>query len=124
MNISLIVSSCDKYEDAWVPFFTQLKKFWPEFNMPIYLGTESKTFQFEGFDIHCPLANGPVYSQWSERLLKLLDYIDTEYVLFALDDFWLTAPVDNSRFEKIVSYMSSDRRMGFTCSSRIFSKNT
>lgn len=115
MNISLIVSSCDKYEDAWVPFFTQLKKFWPEFNMPIYLGTESKMFQFEGFDIRCPLANGPVYSQWSERLLKLLDYIDTEYVLFALDDFWLTAPVDNSRFVKIVSYMSNDRRMGFTC---------
>lgn len=115
MSISMVFSSCDKYDDAWFPFFTQLKKFWPEFDMPIYMGTETKTFEFEGLDIHCPLANGPVYYQWSERLLKLLDYIDTEYILFTLDDFWLTAPVDNAKFEKICSYMENDKRMGFVC---------
>ena len=80
MNISMLFSSCDKYDDAWVPFFTQLKRFWPEFDMPVYMSIESKTFQFEGFDIRCPLADGPVYKQWSERLLKLLEHIDTEYV--------------------------------------------
>lgn len=115
MNISLLLSSCDNYDDMWVPFFTQLKKNWPEFDMPVYIGTESKTFQFEGFDIRCPLANGPVYKQWSERLLKLLEYIDSEYILFSLDDFWLTAPVDNEKVKKIYSYMLKDKRMGFVC---------
>lgn len=115
MNISMLFSSCDKYDDAWIPFFTQLKKNWPEFNMPVYMGTESKTFGFEGFDIRCPLSGGSVYKQWSQRLLKLLDYIDTEYVLFTLDDFWLTAPVDNAKFEKICSYMQQDKRMGYVC---------
>lgn len=115
MNISMIFSSCDKYDDVWIPFFTQLKKFWPEFDMPIYLGTESKRFQYEGFDIRCPLADGPIYSQWSKRLLKLLKHIDTEYVLFTLDDFLLTAPVNNSIFERIYSYMEKDKRMGFVC---------
>lgn len=115
MNISMLLSSCDKYDDSWAPFFIQLRKFWPEFNMPVYMGTESKTFQIEGFDIRCPLANGPIYRQWSKRLMKLLEYIDTEYVLFTLDDFWLTAPVDNEKFEKIVSYMEQDKRMGFVC---------
>ena len=56
-----------------------------------------------------------VYKQWSERLLKLLEHIDTEYVLFTLDDFWLTAPVDNAIFERIYSYMENDKRMGFVC---------
>ena len=115
MNISMLFSSCYKYDDAWVPFFTQLKRFWPEFDMPVYMSIESKTFQFEGFDIRCPLADGPVYKQWSERLLKLLEHIDTEYVLFTLDDFWLTAPVNNGIFERIYSYMENDKRMGFVC---------
>lgn len=115
MNISMLFSSCDGYDDAWIPFFTQLKKFWPEFDMPIYIGAESKVFKFEGFDIRCPLSEGPIYHQWSERLLKLLYQIDTEYVLFALDDFWLTSPVDNSKFEKICSYMENDKRMGYVC---------
>ncbi len=115
MKISMLFSSCDSYDDAWIPFFTQLKKFWPEFNMPIYIGAESKTFQFEGLDIRCPLSNGPVYRQWSKRLLKLLEYIDTDYVLFTLDDFWLTAPVDNTKFERILSYMEKDKRIGFVC---------
>lgn len=115
MKISMLFSSCDSYDDDWIPFFTQLKKFWPEFNMPIYIGAESKTFQFEGLDIRCPLSNGPVYRQWSKRLLKLLEYIDTDYVLFTLDDFWLTAPVDNTKFERILSYMEKDKRIGFVC---------
>lgn len=115
MNISMLFSSCDQYDDTWIPFFTQLKKNWPEFDMPIYIGTESKTFKFEGFDIRCPLANGPIYKQWSERLLKLLDHIDSEYILFSLDDFWLTAPVNNEKFQKIYSYMEKDKRMGFVC---------
>lgn len=114
-NISMLFSSCDKYDDAWIPFFTQLKRFWPEFDMPVYMGTESKTFQFEGIDVRCPLAREPQYTQWSERLLKLLEHVDTEYVLFTLDDFWLTAPVDNTKFEKIFSYMKNDKRMGFVC---------
>lgn len=115
MDISMLFSSCDMYDDAWIPYFTQLKKNWPEFDMPVYMGTESKTFGFKDFDIRCPLAGGPVYKRWSERLLKLLEHIHTEYVLFTLDDFWLTAPVDNSEFEKICSYMEKDKRMGFVC---------
>ena len=115
MNISMLLSSCDKYDDAWLPFFSQLKKFWPEFDMPVYLGTESKKFQLDGYDIRCPLSGGPKYQQWSERLLKLLEKIDTDYVLFALDDFWLTSPVDTAKFERICSYMEKDKRMGFVC---------
>lgn len=114
-NISMLVSSCDSYDDAWKPFFVQLKKYWPQMDMPIYLGTESKTFEFEGLDIRCPLAGGPIYKQWSERLLRLLEHIDTEYILFSLDDFWLTAPVDDEKFRKIYSYIKQDKRMGFVC---------
>lgn len=115
MNISMIFSSCDNYEDAWMPYFTQLKKYWPSFNMPIYLGAESKRFSFDGFDIRCPLSDGPIYMEWSKRLLKLLEHVDTDYVLFTLDDFWLTDNVNVDDFQRIYSYMQKDKRMGFVC---------
>ena len=115
MNVSMVLSSCDSYDDTWRPFFAQLKKHWPDFNMPVYLGTESKTFQYDQFDIRCPLSEGEKYCQWSKRILKLLDYVETDYVLFALDDFWLTDEVDQDAFYKVLNYMQQSKRMGFVC---------
>ena len=114
-NISMVLMSCDKYEDAWYPFFHQLKANWPEFDMPIYLGTESKCFSYDGLDIRCPLAGGKEYRQWSERLLQLLKKIDSEFILFMLDDFWLTSKVDKDVFMRIKSYIENDRYIGFVC---------
>lgn len=115
MNISMLLSSCDKYEDTWKPFLSLLKKHWPEFNMPIYLGAETKEIAIEGLDVRCPLSKGPVYTQWSERLLRLLDHIDSEYILFSLDDFWITERVNDDAFNRICSYMENDSQMGFVC---------
>lgn len=114
-KISMVLSSCDNYEDAWEPFFCQFKKNWPTFDMPVYLCTETKTFKYDGFDIRCPLACGPVYRDWSKLLIKLLKKIDTEYIFFMLDDFWLTKPVDPDKFNKMVQYLISNPKIGFIC---------
>ncbi len=114
-KISMVLSSCDKYEITWHPFSEQLKRYWPEFDMPIYLGTESKCFHFDGLDIRCPLSAGKKYTQWSERLLELLKHIDSEFVLFMLDDFWLYEPVDHNSFMKILGYMEQNANIGFCC---------
>ena len=28
-NVSILVNSCDSYDDLWLPFFTLLEKYWP-----------------------------------------------------------------------------------------------
>lgn len=114
-NISLVLSSCDKYEDTWHSFFIQLVKNWPDFSMPIYLGTETKQFSYPDLDVKCPLSGGIVYSQWSERLIKLLKFVESDYVLFMLDDFWLTTPVDTSVVQRILGYMNKNPKIGFVC---------
>lgn len=114
-NICMVLSSCDAYEDAWTPFCRQLTKNWPEFTMPIYLGTESKRFTYPGLNIQCPLADGKIYKQWSERLVKLLKKIESEYILFMLDDFWLTEPVNTHAFNEVFEYMKSNSKIGFIC---------
>lgn len=41
-NCAILLSTCDKYEDAWLPFFTLFKTYWKECTFPIYLNTETK----------------------------------------------------------------------------------
>ena len=43
-NITVLVNSCDSYSDAWYPFFTLWKKYWPDCKYPIILNTESKSY--------------------------------------------------------------------------------
>lgn len=114
-NYTLLVSSCDTYSDLWEPFFTLLKKYWPTINSPVYLISDSKKYTFEGFDIRCPLNYKNSNSTWSERLLKSLDEVKTEYVILLLDDFWLKESVNVSLIDKFVNYMSKDNNIGYIC---------
>jgi len=50
-NCTMLVSSYDGGEDLWDGFFTSVKHQWKNFDMPIVLNTESKTYSYEGFDI-------------------------------------------------------------------------
>ena len=37
-NITVLVNSCDSYSDAWYPFFTLWKKYWPDSKFPVIFG--------------------------------------------------------------------------------------
>ena len=43
-DVTILVNSCDKYEDAWEPFFKLFSIQWPECPYKIILNTESKNF--------------------------------------------------------------------------------
>lgn len=111
---SFVLSSCDNYSDLWNPFFHQLKKYWKGFDYDVYLCTESKKYQMEGLRVHCPL-NVPRSNTWSENLIELLEHIETEYVIFMLDDFWLKKPVDTEKLAEIMETFDKDKNIGFLC---------
>lgn len=113
---SLLVSSCDKYEDMWIPFFKLLRHYWPSFNKDIYLCTERKKFEFSPFNIKCPLSEqAKLYTSWSEMLEVVLKNMDTDYVLFMLDDFWLQDYVKPEIIDKSISYLDENDDIGFIC---------
>lgn len=95
-NVTILVNSCDKYEDAWTPFFKLLKIQWPECPYDIVLSTETKTFNCDCFDVRT-INSSPELS-WSSRLKNVLNQIETEYVLFFLEDFFLLEKVQTECF--------------------------
>lgn len=114
-KVSIVVHSCDKYEDLWLPFFTLLKKYWTPLNIPIVLNTETKSFIMEGLDIECihpKKANVP----YGARMLNVLSKIRTPYVIPLLDDFFLRDYVDVDMINKIISWMEEDKKIAcFNC---------
>ena len=103
-KISILVSSCDKYQEAWFPFFSFFSKYWPTCHYPKYLLTE--TMSFSG-DMVTTINSDK--KAWSSRLLDALCRIDSEYILFFLDDFFLMKPVKTEVLDQYVGYMERDK---------------
>lgn len=83
MNLTLLVSSCDSYSPLWNNFFSLVDKYWVA-NCDKLFVTETNAPECEGFDIH--LAGK---KPWGERILEALDIMDTDYVFFILEDYYL-----------------------------------
>jgi hypothetical protein len=105
-NCSLVVSSCDKYETAWYPYFELIKKYWKDRPNDIYLVTETKTYTHEGLNIQS-INPGKKYT-WSERLYRCLSRISTKYIIFSLEDFFLLGNVKSQKLEKCYEWMEEN----------------
>ena len=89
IDCAVLVCSCDKYEDTWIPFFTLMKKYWSDCPYQIYLNTETKQYKDKlGMGV-ITLNSRPKYS-WSKRLKNCLRQIDSQFVILILDDFFFS----------------------------------
>lgn len=114
---SVLVTSCDKYEDAWCPFFTLYEKMWPDCEYPIYLNTETKEYSFGKLQLIClhpdrleDRKGKPV--SWSNRLKQVVEQIDSPFILFFLEDFFLQSPVRTEVFQSCIEWMKKDDKIG------------
>lgn len=114
---TLVVCSCDAYQDAWKPLFTLFNRYWQNLkHVPIVLNTETAIYQHEGFNINCPqLFKGhpePRSITWSKLLRETLTLaVKTELVLLYLEDFYLQSPVNTERLDICLRYMEENRNV-------------
>ena len=115
---AVLVTTCDDYSDAWDPFFRLFKIMWPDCQYPVYLNTETMDYDSCDICVNClhpkSLTNskGKTIS-WSDRLRQSLEKIDTDYILFFLEDFFLQSPVRSSVVEDCVQWMDEDKNVVF-----------
>ena len=122
-DCTMVVSSCDKYDDTWEALFKSIKKYWANFDMPIVLNTESKKFNMEGLDIKCYSLFKNKNVPWGKRLKEHLKRIDTEFIFFMLDDFFLVEPVDTKVIEDCLKWMKEDENIAVFSFHRVDDKN-
>lgn len=104
-DITIIVNTCDKYEEAWSPFFQLFIKYWPNCPYKFIVNTEVKKCHVDGLDITTHNSNE---KSWGRRLAETLETVTTPYVLCFLEDFFIRRPVKVDEINKCLSYMKSD----------------
>jgi hypothetical protein len=100
IDTALLVVSCDRYRDLWVPFFTLLFRYWPDCPFPIFLGANDERFPDRRV---VSLAIGEDVD-WSSNLRKMLALIPVAGILLLQEDFLIDRPVDTERIQKLIGY--------------------
>lgn len=94
--------SCDKFSDLWDGQVKQLEAYWPGHPPCAYIVTDKPSDRkFEKVQI---LAAGENL-EWSERLAFALQHVETEYVFFTLDDYFLIDAVPEERIDRFIQLM-------------------
>lgn len=116
IQYSILINTCDKFEDCWNPFFKLWSIYWPDCKGKVYLNTEFKDYQNPEIDI-TPV-KGSVgktfkgkFATWSQCLKWALDCIDTDIILYMQEDYFIKAPVDNKQLEDYVALMEGQEEI-------------
>ena len=109
-QVTLLLTTCDKYADSWLPFFHCWNTYYHGFNYPIVINSETKGFETSNPNITSFLGGNNI--PWSKRLKECLKTIKTEYVLLCLEDYFLQSSVDEKIFNSALKTMEEDKSVG------------
>jgi hypothetical protein len=100
-NTTLIVGTCDNYSFLWENFKILAERYLPFKNSKKIAFTESKTFG-DGY-----VTSNHTESTWSNRFIKALEDVETEYVFFVLEDYYFTKKITEQDCKEITTLMSN-----------------
>ncbi len=110
-DITVLVNSCDSYEDTWYPFFKLFHTYWENCPYRIVLNTESKCFAYDGLTIDCFRLYKNCPPAYGERMLEHLKRINTKYILVLIDDFFIQEKVDVAEIERCRGWMEENENI-------------
>jgi len=98
---AVLISSCDKYQDLWDPFFTLFFRYWQDCPYPVYLGTNHLKYD------HNRVTTITVGddTDWSSDFRSMLEQIPQPYVIVLIEDFLPTKSVDTAMIDRLITYM-------------------
>lgn len=110
-NFAILINTTDSFDDCWIPFFILFKKYWHNYEGKLYLNTEIKQFSYLDLNIISIQnnINNPKKSiTWSDCLLRALDAVDYEIILYMQEDYFIKDHVKNDLVEKYVKLISDN----------------
>ena len=106
-RVAVLVSSCDRFFDAWQPFAGFWRRHWPAQALPwpVFLIVNRLAVRSEWLT---PLAVGPDRG-WADNLRLALGRIEADYLLYLQEDYFLTAPPDAAGLAALAAAARAER---------------
>lgn len=115
-QISVVISSCDKYRYLWDIQLALFQKYWATCPYDIYMISESSrlphintSINVINYNTNLP-TSGP--RDWSTSLVKLLTTLESEYIIYLQEDYVFIRNVDQHRLNKLVKF-SLDNQINY-----------
>ena len=99
-SVAVVVSSCDKFFDAWRPFAFFFRKFWPDCPFRVYLIVNQLRVRSRSFRT---IAVGRDKG-WATNMQRALRQIPEPHLLYMQEDYFLTAPVNQAQLASDFTY--------------------
>lgn len=104
-RLTLLIHSCDKFSDLWDAHIKLLNQNWPDRNIHTMLVSDKTCDKtFEGIDLYFA-GDG---AELSDRTRYALQFVDTEYVLITLDDYFPIHRIDSEKIERLLDIMDAE----------------
>lgn len=109
LELTILVMSCDKYNDTWEPFIICFRKYFANCPYQVVLCTESNSL---GESLPFDRVIYSERTEWSGRLKDAMTKISSEFVFILLDDFWLRNYLDIPLFQRDLKFISTHKDIG------------
>ncbi|MCL7764556.1 hypothetical protein MPF19_14125 [Polaribacter sp. Z014] len=112
---SILVNTCDKFEDCWDPFFKLFSIYWPDYEGTIYLNTEYKGYSYGNLNIIAvkgALKNNIPKTEratWSDCFKWALETMNEDIVLYMQEDYFLNKKMDSNTFNTYVNAITTSK---------------
>lgn len=100
-EMAILISSCDKYQDVWSPFFSFFFKYWEDCPYNIYLLTNHLKFEHPKVKSICVGDD----RDWSSSFRKAINSIDEQYLMVLIEDYFLLNDVNTDVINDFFNYM-------------------
>lgn len=112
---TIMLCTCDSYEDLWPAFFKLLMKNWSDLPFKVLLNTETKSYNYDGVDIFTlPNREKANFTTYGSRMREHIKSIDTEYTIIMLDDFFIRRKVNTDAVYSIIDIMTKEPDVAVT----------
>ena len=104
-EFEVIISTCDKYSDLWDAHVLLMNQNWQDRGRT-WLVTDMPTQRtFDGITV----ISAGEGTEITQRLTAALERVASEYILFTLDDYFLTEPIKAEPIQKALAVMETEK---------------
>jgi hypothetical protein len=130
-DISLLIQTCDHYDQFWPGMFYTLDFYWDYDSFPVYFSNEERkieemVFSCKGKEykpsgkINQILTGKTDRNGFSDRFIKSVENIPTKWVLYIQEDMWLRRGIEKDLLEDLLKFAEEKNVDSIKIHSKLF----